>query len=91
MAGIVSSNHWICIASVGFPQGVSLHPLLHLLTKVASYGTFVFNGLVKPPIFPPPPSVHLPHEPELEETGEVPAAGAQGRSGYDVIPEEENP
>ncbi|ADV25777.1 integral membrane protein [Cryptococcus gattii Ru294] len=55
------------------------------------YGTFVFNGLVKPLIFPPPPSVHLPHEPELEETGEVPAAGAQGRSGYDVIPEEENP
>lgn len=65
--------------------------MLHLLTKVASYGTFVFNGLVKPLIFPPPPSVHLPHEPELEETGEVPAAGAQGRSGYDVIPEEENP
>lgn len=30
MAGIVPPNHWICFASVGFPQGVSLHPLLHL-------------------------------------------------------------
>ncbi|OCF39345.1 integral membrane protein [Kwoniella heveanensis CBS 569] len=51
------------------------------------YGTFVFNGLISPVIFPPPPSIHLPHEPELEETGEVPAAGAQGRAGYDVVPE----
>ncbi|OCF37273.1 integral membrane protein [Kwoniella heveanensis BCC8398] len=51
------------------------------------YGTFVFNGLISPVIFPPPPSIHLPHEPELEETGEVPAAAAQGRAGYDVVPE----
>ncbi|KAK6907786.1 hypothetical protein I203_101787 [Kwoniella mangroviensis CBS 8507] len=55
----------------------------------ASYGTFVFNGLVKPIIFPPPPSIHLPHEPELEETSDVPAAGAQTRAGYDVVPDEE--
>ncbi|WVQ65327.1 uncharacterized protein L199_003503 [Kwoniella botswanensis] len=53
------------------------------------YGTFVFNGLVKPIIFPPPPSIHLPHEPELEETSDVPAAGAQTRAGYDVVPDEE--
>nr|ODN80210.1 integral membrane protein [Cryptococcus depauperatus CBS 7841] len=53
------------------------------------YGTFVFNGLLKPLLFPPPSSVHLPHEPELEETGDVPAAGAQGRTGYDVMPNDE--
>lgn len=51
-----------------------------------SYGTFVFNGLIAPLFCPPPASVHLPHEPELEETGEVPAAAAQGRAGYDVVP-----
>ncbi|WVQ96340.1 hypothetical protein IAU59_003444 [Kwoniella sp. CBS 9459] len=51
------------------------------------YGTFVFNGLVSPVIFRPPPGIHLPHEPELEETAEVPAASAQGRAGYDVVPE----
>jgi hypothetical protein len=52
-----------------------------------SYGTFVFNGLLSPLSFKPPPSVHLPHEPELEETGEVPAAAGQGRAGYDVVPD----
>ena len=54
-----------------------------------SYGTFVFNGLIGPVFFAPPPTrVALPHESDLEETGEVPAAAGQGRTGYDVIPEE---
>lgn len=54
------------------------------LTK--RYGTFVFNGLVAPLLCAPPPGVRLPHEPELEETGAVPAASAQSRAGYDVVP-----
>lgn len=53
------------------------------------YGTFVFNGLISPACFAPPQGVHLPHEPELEETGEVPAAQGQGRAGYDVVPTNE--
>ena len=53
---------------------------------LCSYGTFVFNGLIKPLCFPPPQEVHLPHEPELEETAAVPAASGQSRAGYDVLP-----
>jgi hypothetical protein len=59
-----------------------------------SYGTFVFNGLVKPIIFAPDPSElsHLPHEEVLDTTAVVPAAQRQGRIGYDVVPidEEDN-
>ncbi len=51
------------------------------------YGTFVFNGLLRPIIFAPSVNLHLPHEDELERTAEVP--GDQGRTGYDVLPEEE--
>lgn len=50
------------------------------------YGTFVFNGLISPACFAPPQGIHLPHEPVLEETGEVPAAQGQSRAGYDVVP-----
>ena len=50
------------------------------------YGTSVFNGLIAPACFAPPPELRLPHEPELEETGAVPAAANQGRAGYDVLP-----
>lgn len=57
--------------------------------QMIRYGTFVFNGLVAPLCCPPPASVHLPHEPELEETGELPAAAAHTRAGYDVVPEGE--
>jgi hypothetical protein len=55
---------------------------------IARYGTFIFNGLLSPPSFIPQPEaqLRLPHEDDLEETGELPAAGAQGRAGYDVIP-----
>ena len=57
---------------------------------VSSYGTFVFNGLVPPLFCAVPTNVRLPNEPELEETGEVPAAAAQGRTGYDIVPERES-
>ena len=62
--------------------------VLHLTSR---YGTFVFNGLLKPLIFKPPAGIQLPHEPDLEETGEVPAASGQARAGYDVLPEHERP
>ncbi|AFR98691.1 integral membrane protein [Cryptococcus neoformans C23] len=81
---------WIVSLGLGWEALVWPESILQIVGfALLVYGTFVFNGLVKPLIFPPPSSVHLPHEPELEETGEVPAAGAQGRSGYDVIPDEE--
>jgi L-threonylcarbamoyladenylate synthase len=54
------------------------------------YGTFVFNGLIAPMCFTPPAAVRLPNEPELEATGAVPAAGAQARGGYDVLPTEDD-
>ena len=56
---------------------------------VYRYGTFIFNGLLAPPSFIPGPEaqLRLPHEDDLEETGELPAASAQGRAGYDVVPE----
>ncbi|WVF68840.1 hypothetical protein IAT40_003613 [Kwoniella sp. CBS 6097] len=79
---------WVVSLALGWEKLVWPFTLLQVggFTMLV-YGTFVFNGLISPVIFPPPPSIHLPHEPELEETGEVPAAGAQGRAGYDVVPE----
>ena len=56
---------------------------------ITRYGTFVFNGLIAPMCFAPPAAVRLPNEPELEATGAVPAAGAQARGGYDVLPTED--
>jgi hypothetical protein len=53
------------------------------------YGTFVFNGLIAPLLFREQ-SIVLPKEPELEETGEVPAASAQGRVGYDIVPQRDD-
>lgn len=52
------------------------------------YGTFVFNGLVKPILLAPrvSTSVQLPHEDRLEATGELPSSAADGRVGFDVIP-----
>ncbi|KAJ9109246.1 hypothetical protein QFC21_000575 [Naganishia friedmannii] len=57
----------------------------------ASYGTFVFNGLVRPLIFAPDPEelVALPHEAVLDATAVAPAAQRQGRIGYDVVPIDE--
>ena len=66
---------------------VSLNAQSGLITR---YGTFVFNGLIAPMCFAPPAAVRLPNEPELEATGAVPAAGAQARGGYDVLPTEDN-
>jgi hypothetical protein len=69
-------------------------PSSRLIFVCISYGTFVFNGLVKPIIFAPDPSElsHLPHEEVLDTTAVVPAAQRQGRIGYDVVPidEEDN-
>ncbi|TYJ56468.1 hypothetical protein B9479_002871 [Cryptococcus floricola] len=82
---------WVVSLALGWEALVWPFSLLQVTGfAMLVYGTFVFNGLLKPIIFPPPPSIHLPHEPELEETGEVPAAGAQGRAGYDVVPENEH-
>lgn len=58
-----------------------------ILANPNRYGTFVFNGLISPMCFAPPAAVQLPHESDLEETATVPAAGAQSRAGYDVIPD----
>ncbi|ODO09915.1 hypothetical protein I350_02138 [Cryptococcus amylolentus CBS 6273] len=82
---------WVVSLALGWEALVWPFSLLQVTGfAMLVYGTFVFNGLIRPIIFPPPPSIHLPHEPELEETGEVPAAGAQGRAGYDVVPENEH-
>jgi hypothetical protein len=43
-----------------------------------------------PLCFAPPSGVQLPNEPELEETATTPAAGAQARGGYDVLPTEDS-
>ncbi|CAD6566767.1 MAG: hypothetical protein TREMPRED_002958 [Tremellales sp. Tagirdzhanova-0007] len=51
------------------------------------YGTFVFNGLIRPLCFTPPPTGD---EAGLERTAEVPAAVARGRVGYDVVPDEDD-
>ncbi|WWD18702.1 hypothetical protein CI109_103156 [Kwoniella shandongensis] len=81
---------WIVSLGLGWEHLVWPYSLLQVAGfAMLVYGTFVFNGLISPIIFPPPPTVHLPHEPELEETGDVPAAGGQGRAGYDVVPERE--
>ena len=72
-------------------MSVARRPVLEERQDMANgrYGTFVFNGLISPPFFAPPPDVHLPHEPELEETAEVPAAREQSRAGYDIVPDHE--
>ena len=83
MAVLVAPSRRVCHV------GVSKNRVKIRITDMTRYGTFVFNGLIAPVCFPPPPAVHLPHEPALEETGEVPAAAAQGRAGYDVVPSQE--
>lgn len=52
------------------------------------YGTFVFNGLVKPIILAPS-AIALPREGTLAHTGELPSSAAESRAGYDVLPENE--
>jgi hypothetical protein len=80
MANLVVAGCWICYASVS----------QKILAKTDnSYGTFVFNGLVSPLCFAPPAAVQLPNEPELEASASAPAAGAQARGGYDVLPTED--
>ncbi|KAK4688383.1 hypothetical protein P7C73_g1737, partial [Tremellales sp. Uapishka_1] len=79
---------WIVSLGVGWEKLVWPFSLLQILGfGMLVYGTFVFNGLIAPLLFAGSASVHLPREPELEATGEVPAAGAQGRAGYDIVPE----
>jgi hypothetical protein len=92
---------WVVSLSVGWEQLVWPFSLLQvagfgMLVWVLeedkaddSYGTFVFNGLLAPMCFPPPPALRLPNEPQLGVTGETPAASSQGRAGYDVVPDEE--
>ncbi|WWC62847.1 uncharacterized protein I303_105445 [Kwoniella dejecticola CBS 10117] len=81
---------WIVSLGLGWEHLVWPFSLLQVAGfAMLVYGTFVFNGLIKPIIFPPPSNIHLPHEPELEETGDLPAAGAQSRAGYDVVPDDE--
>ncbi|WWC88423.1 uncharacterized protein L201_003334 [Kwoniella dendrophila CBS 6074] len=82
---------WVVSLGLGWEKLVWPFSVLQIAGfAMLVYGTFVFNGLVKPIIFPPPASIHLPHEPELGETGDVPAAGAQTRAGYDVVPTNDN-
>ncbi|ORY22023.1 hypothetical protein BCR39DRAFT_562449 [Naematelia encephala] len=74
---------WIVSLALGWEHLVYPFSLLQVAGfAMLVYGTFVFNGIVKPVCFPPPPSVHLLHEEFLEETGELPAA--EGHVGYDV-------
>ncbi|EIW67703.1 integral membrane protein [Tremella mesenterica] len=81
---------WIVSLGVGWEVLVWPFSLLQVMGfGMLVYGTFVFNGLLRPVLFPPPPQVHLPHEPELGETGELPAAGGQTRAGYDILAERE--
>ncbi|KAL7420737.1 hypothetical protein Q5752_004688 [Cryptotrichosporon argae] len=78
---------WLVSLGIGWEALVWPFSLLQVTGfALLVYGTFLFNGLVAPLFFKPPPAIHLPHEPELEETAEVPAAQAQGRAGYDIVP-----
>lgn len=74
LAVLAATSGRIRHARVGSERRISL---------TRSYGTFVFNGLVTPVLFPP--SVQLSRESELEATGALPAAGAQSRAGYDIV------
>ena len=80
---------WLVSLSVGWEHLVFPVSLLQVAGfGMLVYGTFVFNGLLAPLCCAPPSSVHLPREPELEATGEFPAAASQSRAGYDVVPDE---
>lgn len=72
---------------------LTLHHRVQLTSSgnSGSYGTFVFNGLVRPLICAPSPDelVELPHEEVLDTTAVAPAAQRQGRIGYDVVPIDE--
>jgi len=79
---------WIVSLGLGWEKLVWPFSILQVVGfGMLVYGTFVFNGLLSPMCCAPPREVQLPHEPALEETGELPAAGAQSRAGYDVVPE----
>ncbi|WVR06554.1 hypothetical protein IAU60_003585 [Kwoniella sp. DSM 27419] len=81
---------WVVSLGLGWEKLVWPFSLLQVAGfAMLVYGTFVFNGLLRPIIFPPPAAIRLPHEPELGETGDVPAAAAQSRAGYDVVPDDE--
>lgn len=82
LAYLVIAGCWVCDASVSSCRAIT--------GLMSSYGTFVFNGLVSPLCFAPPAAVQLPNEPELEASGVTPAAGAQARGGYDVLPIEDS-
>ncbi|KAH8090427.1 hypothetical protein HD553DRAFT_302405 [Filobasidium floriforme] len=81
---------WIVSLSLGWEVLIWPYSLLQVAGfALLVYGTFVFNGLVKPLIFAPS-AIALPHEASLEHTGGLPAAGAEGRVGYDILPENES-
>ncbi|KAL1413098.1 hypothetical protein Q8F55_000847 [Vanrija albida] len=76
---------WIVSLAIGWERLLFPYSLIQLAGfGLLVYGTFVFNGLVKPVIFPPPPEVHLPHEPELHHSAELPASIEHGSPGYDA-------
>ncbi|ORX37175.1 hypothetical protein BD324DRAFT_625068 [Kockovaella imperatae] len=82
---------WIFSLAVGWERLIFPLSLLQVAGfAMLVYGTFVFNGLLKPLCFPPPAQVRLPQESDLEETGATPAASSQSRQGYDVLPSDEH-
>ncbi|TXT15979.1 hypothetical protein VHUM_00482 [Vanrija humicola] len=76
---------WIVALFLGWERLLFPYSLLQLVGfGLLVYGTFVFNGLVEPFFFPPPPEVQLPHEPELHHSAELPASIEHGSPGYDA-------
>ncbi|KAI5451966.1 hypothetical protein NCC49_001265 [Naganishia albida] len=83
---------WVVSLSLGWEHLSWPFSLLQITGfALLVYGTFVFNGLVRPLICAPDPAelVELPHEEVLDETAITPAAQRQGRIGYDVVPIDE--
>ncbi|KAJ9125591.1 hypothetical protein QFC22_000553 [Naganishia vaughanmartiniae] len=83
---------WVVSLSLGWEHLSWPFSLLQITGfALLVYGTFVFNGLVRPLIFAPDPEelVELPHEAVLDATAVAPAAQRQGRIGYDVVPIDE--
>jgi hypothetical protein len=90
LALLATSGCWFRHARVGIPSLSAPRVVVVVGSDPDSYGTFVFNGLISPMCFAPPAAVQLPHEADLEETGTVPAAGAQSRAGFDIVPESDD-
>ncbi|KAJ9097444.1 hypothetical protein QFC20_006185 [Naganishia adeliensis] len=83
---------WVVSLSLGWEHLSWPFSLLQITGfALLVYGTFVFNGLVRPLICAPSPVelVELPHEEVLDTTAVAPAAQRQGRIGYDVVPIDE--